>query len=98
MDYTITTTDRGGRINAVDEGTTKGYLGFTDCGDSVVDAVTTQVPSEYGGQGIGTALIVELVDYARSNGLTIIPTCPFIEAYFEKNDDVRDVWHNAPSR
>lgn len=99
MEFTVTTNENGGRITAIDNDTEKGFIKLVKRGESVIDAVSTQVPSKFGGQGIGKALIVKLIDHARSNGLTVIATCPFIKVYFEKNrDDVLDVWHNPPEQ
>lgn len=53
----------------------------------------TGVDDQYAGQGLGKALVLEAVEYARRNGQKIIPLCPFAKAEFIKNNEYRDVWY-----
>ena len=51
----------------------------------------TEVDASLKGQGVGYALVYATVDFARSNGIKIIPLCPFAKAVFNKRDDIKDV-------
>jgi uncharacterized protein len=51
----------------------------------------TQVSDELKGQGAGKQLVTAAVNYARSNGIKIIPLCPFARSVFEKVKEFRDV-------
>ncbi|MFL6734467.1 MAG: GNAT family N-acetyltransferase [Sphingomicrobium sp.] len=51
----------------------------------------TEVPAEHEGHGIGTLLIKAGLDYARSKGLQVIPSCPFFAAYMKKHVEVQDL-------
>jgi predicted GNAT family acetyltransferase len=47
----------------------------------------TVVPKAIGGQGIGEALAIYAMDYARERGLKIKPYCPFIAKFMKDNLD-----------
>lgn len=51
----------------------------------------TEVSDEMRGQDIGKALVKSGVQYARDQGLKIIPLCPFAKAIIEKNPELQDV-------
>jgi uncharacterized protein len=52
---------------------------------NVITFTHTRVPSSIGGRGIGTALVKAGLDYAAQNGLRVVPECPFVAAFLEKN-------------
>ena len=51
----------------------------------------TFVEGNYGGQGIATKLVAELVDEARKGNIKIIPLCPFAKREFERKEEYLDV-------
>lgn len=51
----------------------------------------TEVDESLKGQGIGGKLLDELVDYARKEGVKVIPLCPFAKAMFQKKEELRDI-------
>jgi predicted GNAT family acetyltransferase len=51
----------------------------------------TGVPSDAEGQGIGAALAKAGLDYARSEGLTIRPMCPFVASYVQRHPEYEDL-------
>jgi predicted GNAT family acetyltransferase len=53
--------------------------------DGIFDIQHTVVPAELGGQGVGGALVVAAVDYARDSGLELVVTCPFARRWLEKH-------------
>jgi uncharacterized protein len=55
-------------------------------GDRLV-LVHTGVPSELGGRGIAGALVVAALKRAESEGLTVVPLCPFARAWLERHPD-----------
>jgi uncharacterized protein len=59
--------------------------------DGVMDMVHTGVPYEMQGNGYGTLLIEAAMAYAKEKGYKIIPSCPFVEEYVEKNPEVRSL-------
>ncbi len=53
--------------------------------------VHTEVPSELEGRGVGGALARAALDYARSDGLKVIPQCPFVAAYIKRHPEQQDL-------
>ena len=51
----------------------------------------TEVPETLEGSGIGSALARHVLDFARENGLQVMPLCPFIAAYIRKHPEYRDI-------
>lgn len=45
----------------------------------------TYVPKTHEGQGIGQALARAALDFAVREKLTVVPACPFIAAFVERN-------------
>jgi predicted GNAT family acetyltransferase len=53
--------------------------------DGRIELRHTEVPSEYGGQGIGTRLAHAVFETLRAEGRRVIATCPFMAAYAARN-------------
>jgi hypothetical protein len=51
----------------------------------------TIVPEELEGRGIGGQLARAALDTARSEGLAVVPKCPFIRAYIERHPEYQDL-------
>lgn len=51
----------------------------------------TEVPSEYGGRGLGSTLALGVFDMARERGDKLVLKCPFVAAWFAKHPDYADV-------
>ena len=47
----------------------------------------TEVDDRFEGQGIGSRLIRTVLDQARSDGLAVLPFCPFVKAYIERHPE-----------
>lgn len=61
--------------------------------DDVLNAYHTGVRKELEGQGIAGKLFDEMVDYARSNNLKVLPSCSYILVKFKRNEDqYKDIW------
>lgn len=54
-------------------------------------AVHTEVPSAFGGRGIGSALVRHVLADARANGMTVTPRCPLFATYFERHPEDADL-------
>ena len=50
----------------------------------------TGVPESFRGQGIGGRLVTAAVGKARSEGLTIVPWCPYARRWLEEHADEAD--------
>jgi predicted GNAT family acetyltransferase len=57
----------------------------------VLDLAHTAVPQAAEGQGLGGALAQAALEYARDNGLKVIPSCPFVHSYLQKHREYADL-------
>lgn len=55
----------------------------------------TEVPSQLGGRGVGSALAKGTLELVRSEGLKVIPHCDFIAGYIDKHPEYRDLLADA---
>lgn len=51
----------------------------------------TEVPESLEGRGIGNVLARTALDYARSNGLRVVPRCKFISAFIKRHAEYQDL-------
>ena len=59
-------------------------------------ALHTEVPQQFGGRGIGSALIRRVLDDARAAGVKVTPRCPFFLAHFQRHPEDADLAHWPP--
>jgi predicted GNAT family acetyltransferase len=64
-------------------------------GQGIITFTHTVVPPEFGGQGIGTALIRAGLQAARERGLKVVPLCPFFAAYLQRHGEEQDLLEPA---
>jgi predicted GNAT family acetyltransferase len=70
-----------------------GHLAICDYkrqGDTLVMPHTV-VPPELGGRGIAAALVAAALDWARSEGLRVRPTCSYVAAYMQRHAETQDL-------
>lgn len=51
----------------------------------------TEVPPKHEGEGFGSKIVVQALDYARREGLRVIPLCPFFRSYIDSHPDYQDL-------
>jgi predicted GNAT family acetyltransferase len=54
-------------------------------------ALHTEVPPEFGGRGIASALVRRVLADARAAGEKVTPRCPFFVAHFERHPEDADL-------
>ncbi len=74
-------------------GDVSAVLTYSRLGDTQVIADHTEVPEALSGTGAGLALVRRLVDDARSEGFTIVPLCPFVNAMRRKHPEWADAFN-----
>lgn len=47
----------------------------------------TEVDEQYGGRGLGTALVRGAVEATRAEGTTIVAVCPLVKSFLQKHSD-----------
>lgn len=67
-----------------------GFISYVSNGD-VLTVDHTEVSPQLEGQGMGKKLVEQVVQYARNEGKTIDPQCPFASAVIEKTPEFQDV-------
>jgi len=67
--------------------------GWVDYGrvQSRLVALHTEVPPEFGGRGIASALVRRVLDDARAAGQTVTPRCPFFKTHFKRHPEDADL-------
>lgn len=58
---------------------------------NVIEANHTYVSEALRGQEVARKLVDELVSFARENELAILPTCSYVVALFQREDQYQDV-------
>ncbi len=56
----------------------------------------TEVPPQYEGQGIAGAMAKTALEFARDNGLTVYPTCPYVSAYIRRHPEYQSLVPHTP--
>lgn len=73
--------DAANQLFAADMGGGKATLQYVREGD-VIDLTSVFVPAAYRGKGMGARLTKAAFEYAKTERLRVIPTCPFIRHDF----------------
>ncbi len=85
MTPSVTRNDAASRFES-DSGHGVAVLTYTRTGDTL-DLVHTEVPDAAQGAGFGQALVTAALDYARSETLRVIPTCPFVRHFIDDHPE-----------
>ncbi|MFC3160934.1 hypothetical protein SAMN05443633_10118 [Chryseobacterium arachidis] len=86
--------EKHGNFEASIDGNRAGLMTYTWAGDERFIIDHTEVEEAYNGKGVGKEMLLAAVDFARKNGKTIIPLCPFAKATFQKHEELQDVLVN----
>ena len=89
----IQQTDNGkkGSFIAESNGMRAGEMTYTWSGADKFIIDHTEVDSAFGGQGVGKALLIAAVVFAREKQVKILPLCPFARSVFDKDPSLEDV-------
>ena len=67
-----------------------GKMIFRHTGSKQITIDHTEVTDDETGKGLGKEMVTEAVSYARKEGLTIVPSCPFVAHVFDENANFKD--------
>ena len=59
--------------------------------NDVLDLNHTYVPYQLRGKGIASKLVEAALEYARLNGIKIIPSCSYVEVYLQRHPEYEDL-------
>lgn len=59
--------------------------------DDVLVLNHTEVPAQHEGQGVAGRLARHAMEYARENGLRIVPRCPYVTAWLKRHPEYQDL-------
>lgn len=82
---------RKGRFVIFENDTFAGEMTFTWAGKNKFIIDHTGIEGNFGGKGFGKMLVRKGVEFAREQGVKILPLCPFAKAEFDKNEEIADV-------
>ncbi len=73
------------------DGKHEAMMTFVFAGEKQIIIDHTEVRPGNEGKGFGKKMVTKAVEYARENGIKIIPLCPFAKSVFDKVPEFRDV-------
>ena len=85
------------RYEAHSDGDLVGWVEYGRIEGRIV-ALHTEVPPEFGGRGIASALVRRVLDDARTAGARVTPRCPFFKAHFQRHPEDADLLAERPPR
>lgn len=66
-------------------------LSYTELEGGRLDLRHTEVPPGAEGEGVGGALVKAAFEHARSSGVGIVPSCPFVRSYLERHPEYAEL-------
>ncbi len=91
MDIKLEQSQSKGSFYMEENGNRLAEMTFSKAGDRLIIIDHTEVSDALRGTGAGLKLVAAGVDYARKNGLKIMPLCPFAKSVFDRKSEYRDV-------
>jgi predicted GNAT family acetyltransferase len=87
--FQVTNNERTHRFE-VESGDQTAFLSYRHVGGSLT-LDHTEVPPDLEGRGIASQLARTALDYAREQGLQVVPICPYISKYLKKHSEYLDL-------
>lgn len=81
----------------VESGEQTAFLSYRHVGGSLT-LDHTEVPPELEGRGIASKLTRTALDYAREQGLKVVPLCPYVSRYLKKHSEYLDLLNDENRR
>ncbi len=85
----VTNNEAAQRFEAAQAGRAA-FLDYRRQGNSLI-LIHTEVPSEMEGRGVGGKLAKTALEYARGEGLHVVPRCPFVASYLKRHPEYLDL-------
>ncbi len=65
----------------------KSVVAYFQPDDNTLALAHTEVHPDLEGQGIGSNLVQQVLEYSEQHNLKIVPLCPFVAAYIKRHPD-----------
>ncbi len=75
-----------------------GELLYRERSPNVVAFLHTEIDPALERRGLGSALVAGALNDVRERGLSVVPLCPFVEAYIRRNPGYADLVADDPAR
>lgn len=72
-------------------------VAYQNVDDETLALLHTEVDPNLEGQGVGSHLVKEVLEYVERNNLKIIPLCPFVTVYLKRHPEWNRVVSTAYS-
>ena len=89
MDIEVKHDKENDRFVAEIEGN-KAYLSY-NVNDDIIDLSYAFTPTELRGKGIAKIVAEYAFNYAKENNLRVIPSCSYVRAFVERNENYKDL-------
>ena len=86
---------KGGRAYVGSPEQPDAQMTFSRAGENLLIIDHTEVGDQLRGQGVGRQLVYRVVNFAREQGIRILPLCPFAKSVFDKEPEIGDVLRGA---
>jgi uncharacterized protein len=83
--------DKKGFFHIDINGRQEAKMTFVFAGNDKIIIDHTEVNPGNEGKGLGKKMVTKAVEYARENGIKIVPLCPFAKSVFDRVPEYRDV-------
>jgi predicted GNAT family acetyltransferase len=90
MDIEIKHDHEKGKFFSIVDGK-EARLEYEKIDDNTIEFPYTYVPPSLRGKGIGAKLVEYGLNYARSNNLSVIPSCSYVENFIHRNQKYKDL-------
>jgi predicted GNAT family acetyltransferase len=90
MGPTVTRNDELHRYEIRVDGELAGFTEYKPL-SSQLAFVHTETDPKFGGQGLGSILVGAALDDVRSQGIGVLPFCPFVHGFIDKHPEYLDL-------
>lgn len=70
------------------------FINYTEADAAVLALTHTEVPGEFEGKGIGSALVKGTFEIIRAKGMKFVPRCQFVSAYLRRHPEYQSLVAN----
>jgi predicted GNAT family acetyltransferase len=84
-------TESKGAFFIEEDGTRVAEMTYSKAGTKKIIIDHTEASEQVRGEGYAKKLVFHGVEYARKNGLKVLPLCPYAKSVIQRNEELQDV-------